>query len=249
MADLLHDPAAPTALDLSMINPSLLTSIPERLLALAADLLLWGDWTRGGECLDLLERTQPAIPRDSRLAFRLAVVQALRCALHGEAAEVVRHARTAQSIEDRTHLGDEWGFGVPVLLLRGYTWLEDFEAVDRAAAAAQTMSSVTESGRLVDVRGAQALAWFEAGDLNRAAEAAHRADVDARRLGFEQHPFAVDYLRVLPESRWSNKTSTRPSSSPSAHSRYLNVSGRSSSSARCLTGAGSGRHAGTLTMR
>jgi ATP/maltotriose-dependent transcriptional regulator MalT len=52
-------------------------------------------------------------------------------------------------------------------------------------------------GRLVDVRGAQALAWFEAGHLNRAAEAAHKADVDARRLGFEQHPFAVDYLRVL----------------------------------------------------
>jgi LuxR family transcriptional regulator, maltose regulon positive regulatory protein len=197
VADLLHDPAAPTALDLSMINPLLLTSVPERLLALAADLLLWGDWTHGGECLDLLERTQPAIPPDSRLAFRLAVVQALRSALRGEAADVVRHARTAQSIEDRAQLGDEWGFGVPVLLLRGYTWLEDLEAVDREAAAAQTVPSVTESGRLVDVRGAQALAWFEAGHLNRAADAAHKADVDARRLGFEQHPFAVDYLRVL----------------------------------------------------
>jgi LuxR family maltose regulon positive regulatory protein len=197
VADLLHNPAAPTALDLSMINPSLLTSAPDRLLALAADLLLWGDWTRGGECLDLLERTQPAIPRDSRLAYRLEVVQALRSALRGEAADVVRHARTAQSIEDRTQLADEWGFGVPVLLLRGYTWLEDLEAVDREAAAAQTVPSVTESGRLVDVRGAQALAWFEAGHLNQAAEAAHRADVDARRLGFEQHPFAVDYLRVL----------------------------------------------------
>jgi LuxR family maltose regulon positive regulatory protein len=30
-----------------------------------------------------------------------------------------------------------------------------------------------------------------------AAEAARAADTDARRLGFEQHPFAVDYLRVL----------------------------------------------------
>jgi LuxR family transcriptional regulator, maltose regulon positive regulatory protein len=168
VADLLHDPAAPAALDLSMIDPSLLTSVPERLLALAADLLLWGNWTRGGECLDLLERTQPTIPPDSRLAFRLAVVQALRSALRGEAADVVRHARTAQSIEDRTQLGDEWGFGIPVLLLRGYTWLEDLEAVDREAAAAQTVPSVTESGRLVDVRGAQALAWFEAGRLNRA---------------------------------------------------------------------------------
>jgi LuxR family transcriptional regulator, maltose regulon positive regulatory protein len=196
-ADLLHNPAAPAALDLSMISPALLTSVPERLLALACDLLLWGDWTHGGECLDLLERTQPAIPPDSRLASRLAVMRALQCALRGEAAEVVRHCLTARSIEDRTQLGDEWGFGVPLLLLRGYTWLEDFEAVDREAAAAQTVPSVTESARLVDIRGAQALAWFEAGHLNRAAEAAHQADVDARRLGFEQHPFAVDYLRVL----------------------------------------------------
>src|SRR5690242_2834280 len=49
---------------------------------------------------------------------------------------------------------------------------------------------------LVDLRGAQALAWFEAGRLAEAAEAARAAEADARRLGFEQHPFAVDYLRV-----------------------------------------------------
>ena len=196
-ADLLHDPAAPAALDLSMINPALLTGVPERLLALAADLLLWGDWARGGEYLDLLERTQPAIPPGSRLAFRLAVMRTLHCALRGEATEVVHHALAARSIEERTHLGDEWGFGVPLLLLHAYTWLEDFEAVDGEAAAAQAMPSVTELARLVDVRGAQALAWFEAGHLTRAAEAARSADADARRLGFEQHPFAVDYLRVL----------------------------------------------------
>jgi LuxR family transcriptional regulator, maltose regulon positive regulatory protein len=83
------------------------------------------------------------------------------------------------------------------LLLRAYTWLEDFEAVDREAAAAWAMPSVAEPARLVDLRGAQALAWFEAGRLARAAEAARAADADARRLGFEQHPFAVDYLRVL----------------------------------------------------
>ena len=86
---------------------------------------------------------------------------------------------------------------MPLLLLHAYTWLEDFEAADREAAAAQAMPSVAEPARLVDLRGAQALAWFEAGRLARAAEAASAADTDARRLGFEQHPFAVDYLRVL----------------------------------------------------
>jgi LuxR family maltose regulon positive regulatory protein len=197
VTDLWHDPAAPAALDLTRVDSSLLTDVPERLLALAADLLLWGDCVRGGEYLDLLERSQPAIPPDSRLASRLAVLRSLRCTLSGEATEAVRHALAARSIEERTLLGDEWGFGVPLLLVRAYTWLEDFEAVDREAAAAQAMPSVAEPAKLVDVRGAQALAWFEAGRLAEAAEAARDADADARRLGFEQHPFAVDYLRVL----------------------------------------------------
>src|ERR1019366_6693182 len=65
LTDFLHDPAVPAALDLTMVDPSLLTGVPDRLLALAADLLLWGDWVRGGEYLDLLERTQPAIPPGS----------------------------------------------------------------------------------------------------------------------------------------------------------------------------------------
>ena len=121
-----------------------------------------------------------------------------RVALHAfrEATEAVRHALAARGIEERTRLGDEWGFGVPLLLLRAYTWLEDFEAVDREAAAAQAMPSVTEPARLVDVRGAQALAWLSR-RLAEAAAAARGADTDAKRLGFEQHPFAVDYPRVL----------------------------------------------------
>jgi LuxR family maltose regulon positive regulatory protein len=46
------------------------------------------------------------------------------------------------------------------------------------------------------VRGAQALAWFEAGHLAKAAEGARTASADAQRLGFSQHFFAVDYLRA-----------------------------------------------------
>ena len=196
-ADLLHDPAAPAALDLSTVDPSLLTDVPERLLALTADLLLWGDSVHGGQYLDLLERSHPAIPPDSRLASRLAVMRSLRCALTGEATEAVRYGLAARGIEERTRRGDEWGFGVPLILIHVYAWLEDFAAVDREAAAALAMPSVADSARLVDVRGAQALAWFEAGRLAKAAEAARAADADARRLGFQQHPFAVDYLRVL----------------------------------------------------
>ena len=88
------------------------------------------------------------------------------------------------------------GFRRAAVLLRAYTWLEDFEAVDREAAAAQAMPLVA-TGQAGGLRGAQALAWFEAGRLTEAAEAARAADADARRLGFHQHPFAVDYLRVL----------------------------------------------------
>ena len=90
VTDFLHDPALPAALDLSMVDPSVLARAPDRLLALAAELLLWGDWVRGGEYLDLLERAQPAIPPDSRLAARLAVMRCVRHALIGEADEAVR---------------------------------------------------------------------------------------------------------------------------------------------------------------
>jgi LuxR family maltose regulon positive regulatory protein len=82
-------------------------------------------------------------------------------------------------------------------LLRAYTWLGDFEAADREVAAALVAPSFAEPARLVDLRGAQAYAWFEAGHLSKAAQAARDADANARRLGFDQHFFAGDYLCVL----------------------------------------------------
>ncbi len=197
ITDFLHDPAVPAALDLSTVDPSLLANAPDRLLALAADLLLWGDWVRGGEYLDLLERTQPEIPPDSKMAARLAASRSGHYALTGEMDQAVSQALTARGIEQRTLLRDEWNAMVPLVLLRAYTWLEDFEAVDREVAAALAMPSLTEPFKLVLVRGAQALAWFGAGRIAQAADAASAADADARRLGFEQHPFAVDYLRAL----------------------------------------------------
>ena len=197
VADFQHDPALPAPLDLTAIDPSLLAAAPDRLLALAADLLLWGDWVRCGEYLDLLERTQPEIPPDSRLAARLAAVRAGHCMLTGEMEQAVRHALAARVIEQRTLREDEWDTGVPMVLLRAYTWREDFEAVDREAAAALAMPSLAEPVKLVLVPGAQALAWFGAGRLAEAADAASAADADARRLGFGQHPFAVDYLRAM----------------------------------------------------
>src|SRR5260370_3718446 len=59
------------------------------------------------------------------------------------------------------------------------------------------MRSLAEPVKLVLVRGAQALAWFDVGRIAEAAAAARAADAAARRLGFEQHPFTIDYLRVL----------------------------------------------------
>ena len=197
MADFLHDPVVPAAIDLSTVDPALLAAAPDQLLALAADLLLWGDWVRGGEYLDLLERTQPDIPPDSRMAGRLAVARSGRHLLAAEMDEAVRQAFAARGIEQRTQLGDEWNGTLPAILLRAYFWLEDFEAVEREVATALAMPSLPGPVKLVMVRGAQALAWFGAGRVAQAAEAASAADADARRLGFEQHPFAVDYLRTL----------------------------------------------------
>ena len=84
-----------------------------------------------------------------------------------------------------------------MILLRVYTCLEDYAAVEREAAAALATPELAEPVRLVMVPGARALAWFEAGRLAEAAEAARSADAGAQRLGFDQHFFAVDDLRAL----------------------------------------------------
>ncbi len=197
VTDYLHDPAIPAELDLSMVDRSLLADAPDKLLAVAADLLLWGNWVRGGEYLDLLERSLPAIPPDSRLAARLAAMRSLHYALTGQVHEAVRQALAARDIEQRILLADEWNTAAPTILLRAYTWLEDFEAVEGEVTAALALPSLAEPVKLVEVRGAQALAWFEAGHIAQAADVASAADADARRLGFDQHFIAVDYLRTL----------------------------------------------------
>jgi LuxR family maltose regulon positive regulatory protein len=59
------------------------------------------------------------------------------------------------------------------------------------------MPELSEPVKLVHVRGAQALARFEAGHLADAADAAGAADAEARRRGFGQHFFAIEHLRAL----------------------------------------------------
>ena len=195
--DFLNDPMLPAALDLSTVDPSLLADAPDRLLGLAADLLLWGDAARGGKYLDLLERARPSIPAESRLAARFAVMRSFHYGITGQLNEAVRAASRARAIQERTQLQDEWNNAVPLILLRVYPVLEDYEAVEREVAAALAIPELAEPARLVLVPSARALAWFEAGRLPEAADAAGTAHADAQRLGFDQHFFAVDSLRVL----------------------------------------------------
>jgi LuxR family transcriptional regulator, maltose regulon positive regulatory protein len=198
LADFLRDPALPAPLDLSMIDPSVLADAPDRVLALAGDLLLSGDAAHAGEYLDLLERAQPPVPPESQLAARFAAMRSVRYTLTGQLTKTVDEALAARAIQERAQLTDEWvTAALPTVLLRAYTLLEDYEAVEREAAAALAAPELPEPFKLVLVPGAQALAWFDSGYLAKAAEAAGSAEMQARRLGFGQHFFAVDYLRTL----------------------------------------------------
>jgi LuxR family transcriptional regulator, maltose regulon positive regulatory protein len=194
--DFLTAPAVPAPLVLTTVDPSILVETPERLLGLAVELLVSGDMTRGGEYLDLLDRAGK-IPAESRLAARHAAFQAFRYGVAGQLEKSVQTALAARAIQQRTQLIDDWNAVVPLVLIRVYTCLEDFPAAEREATAALAAPDVAESVRLVMVPGARALAWLEAGHLAEAAEAARAADAEARRLGFGQHFFAVDYLRAL----------------------------------------------------
>jgi LuxR family transcriptional regulator, maltose regulon positive regulatory protein len=198
VADYLRDPALPPPLDLSVIAPSRLAAAPGQLLAVAAELLMSGDTARGGQYLDLLQRVGPSIPPESELAARFAALQSQRHGQAGQLTDAVEQALAARAIQGRIGLTDEWVAGtLPLVLLRAYTCLEDYEAVEREAAAALASPGLPEPVRLVLVPGARALAWSESGHLAEAAEAASAADAAARRLGFGQHYFALDYLRAL----------------------------------------------------
>ena len=183
MSDFLADPALPAPLDLSMIDASVLTDAPDRLLTVAADLLLSGDTGRGGQYLDLLERVQRPIPRESRLGARLLAFRSVRHVLIGQADQAVSAALEARSIKEQMQLTDEWNVAVPMILPTAYTWLEDFPAVEREAAVALATPELTEPVKRVMVPGVRALASFEAGHLKRAAETAGAAYAQARRLG------------------------------------------------------------------
>ena len=54
----------------------------------------------------------------------------------GQMNEAVRAAAGARAIEERTRLSDPWNAAIPLILLRVYPCLEDYEAVEREAAAA-----------------------------------------------------------------------------------------------------------------
>jgi LuxR family transcriptional regulator, maltose regulon positive regulatory protein len=197
VADFMRDPALPPVPDLSTLDPSLVAAAPDRLLGLAADLMLSGDPRRGGEYLDLLARTQPLIAPDSALAIRLATARSVRHGLLGQAEQSVAEAQAARAINERSQVMDEWADGLPLILLRAYLWLENFPAVEHEAGLALATQSLPEPVKLVQVRGAQALAWFEFGDLTRANDAASAAEAEASRLEFSDHFFAVDHLRAL----------------------------------------------------
>jgi len=197
ITEFLHDRSLPAALDLSMVDPTLLADAPDLMLAVAGDLLTWGDTARAGQYLDLLERAQPSICPGSRLAARFAAIRSFRHFQLGQADQAVREALAARAIQEEVQVTDEWTTALPLALVHAYQWLEDYEAVEREAPAALAMSGLTEPVELVLVPGARALAWFESGHLAEAGDAARAADVQARRLGFDQHFFALDYLRVL----------------------------------------------------
>ena len=124
-------------------------------------------------------------------------MRSLHYALTGQADKALAEGLAARATQERTQLTDEWNAAVPMILMRVHTWLEDFQAVEREAAAALAMPELTEPVKLVLVPGAQALAWFGSGYLAQAADAARAADAEARRLGFGQHFFAVDCLLAL----------------------------------------------------
>lgn len=195
--DFVADPVMPGPLDLAKVGSTQLAEAPDRLLAVAADLLLWGDTGRAGQYLDVLERVQPPGQADPRLAARFTAIRAFHYAVTGRLQLAIDEAHAAREHRKHVPSADEWDLAVPLLLMTVHNCLEDFAAVEREAAAALQVPTFSEVVKQVVVPGTRALARFDAGQLTEAAELAGAADTQARRLGFSDHFFAVDHLRAL----------------------------------------------------
>jgi LuxR family transcriptional regulator, maltose regulon positive regulatory protein len=194
ITDYLQNPTPPGTLDLTHLPPTTLTNSPDQLLAVAADLLLRGDISHGGEYLDLL--TEAGLAGSPSLAARFAALQCVYCTSIGQLNQAVRHGHRARAIQQAEQLTDEWNIVVPLTLMRVRAALQDTEAAEREAATVLAIPTA-EPVKAIAIPGARAWAWFEAGRLAEAGAAARAAAAAAKRLGFEEHFFAVDHLRAL----------------------------------------------------
>jgi hypothetical protein len=132
----------------------------------------------------------------------------------GRLAEAVEDALAARAIQEEAQLADEWVTAiVPTVLPRVYTFLEDYDAVQRETAVILATPGLAEPIRQVLVPSARALAWFESGHLAQAATSATAAQAAALRLGFGQHFSPGITCAPWPGWRWSGGTWTVRSSS------------------------------------
>jgi LuxR family maltose regulon positive regulatory protein len=180
-----------------MVTPTSLTDTPDQLLTVAANLLIRGDTARAGDYLDCLAEIAESAPLEPKLAGRLAAMQCFCYGLTGQVTAAAAAAGRARAAREQTQPTDEWDAAVPLVMMRLYASLEDVKAMEREVDAALASPGLSEPARLVLLPSAQALAWFEAGHLADASVAAHTAAEVAEGVGFDQHFFAVDYLRVL----------------------------------------------------
>lgn len=195
IGEFLCDPADLPPPDLSAIAPELLASAPDRMLSLAADLFISGDLANCAKYLDLIDRDGLSASIEPRLAARIAGSRAALFAQTGKEDDAVRHANEARRILERAGLADDWVSFTTANLGRVYTYLGDYEAVEReSAAVAQDLAGPVVR---VAVPGSQAVAWLEHGSLDKATKSAAAADEEARLLGFDRHFFALDHLRAL----------------------------------------------------
>lgn len=198
--DFLRDPTPPDPLDDGLIDASLLDGAPDRVLALAIDLLLSGDAARGGEYLDRIMLAAPIGDRGTEV--RLGVARAMHHMLTGQADDALAQALAVREFRSDSEAADEWDGALCLTLLRVYAWLEDYEAVDCEVSAALAMPDLPEPVKRVMVPGLLAWAQLRAGRLAEAAETAAGAELEARRLGVADHVIATDHLRAMAGLAW-----------------------------------------------
>jgi LuxR family transcriptional regulator, maltose regulon positive regulatory protein len=194
IVDVGSNPALQSALD--DIHPDDFSGNPEILVALAAELLLRGDFGRGSRAFELALVTGVDEISQPEAAFRFAVVGSMYHHFRGEEEEALAYRDRAHDLKALAAGSEDWLLSLDSTGAYSHLNLGNFDQALELAEEVVSAWATPPPAFVVSYLGIRSeVAWAQ-GALSEADAWAGRALATANRTGFERHTSAFLALRT-----------------------------------------------------